>query len=142
MVIRNEVSGNQGDSRHAYNYTFVLDGDIAGRELTVVHNDGSVETIKIDASNHGELNFSLRGTERITIKNIQKRSKYTITAEKEALKDTGVDVKATPSNSKAEYSPAVCYSPDTEKTCYITNLSVNEDVDVIVATIAFGMGKQ
>jgi|GEM_PF-1575069 len=139
LVIRNEVSGNQGDSRHAYNYTFVLDGDIAGRELTVVHNDGSVETIKIDASNHGELNFSLRGTERITIKNIQKRSKYTITAEKEALKDTGVDVKATPSNSKAEYSPAVCYSPDTEKTCYITNLSVNEDVDVTFLNVKNGV---
>lgn len=139
LVIRNSVSGNQGDSRHEYSYKFTVDGDIAGRQLTVVHNDGSVENILIDQNNHGEMNFTLKGSERITIKNIQKRSKYTITAEKELLKDEGIDVKATSSNASAGYSPAVCYSLDTDKSCYITNLSVSEDVDVTFLNIKNGV---
>lgn len=139
LVIRNSIGGNQGDSHRVFKYTFEIDGDIAGRQLSVIHSDGGTETITIDENKHSTLEFTLQGTEKITIKGIQKHATYKITAQKEELSDIGYDVKATISNSNAKYSQSVCYSPDTEESCYIMNLSVNEDVDVTFLNIKNGV---
>lgn len=139
LVIRNSVSGNQGDARRTYNYVFKLDKDIAGRELSVIHNDGKVETIQIDANGHGELAFSLTGNERITIKDIQKKAMYTVTAEKEVLSKIGFDLYVTSSNAAAGYSQAVCCSTKDETSCYMTNLSVDEDVDITFLNVKNGV---
>ena len=139
LVIHNAVSGNQGDERRQYNYIFKLDKDIADRQLTVVHSDGSVESITIDENGHGELSFSLTGNERITIKDIQKKAMYTVTSEKEALSQIGFDIYVSSTNAGASYSPAVCYALETETSCYMTNLSVDEDVDITFLNVKNGV---
>ena len=139
LIIRNNVSGNQSDLRHVFNYTFTLDGDIAGRELTVMYSDGTTSSITIDANKHGTLSFTLTGKEHVTIKDIQKGSTYTITAEKAEQAEQHYEVKTMTSNSTAEYSEYVALSTDDEETCYVKNTNVNEDVDVTFLNIKDGI---
>lgn len=139
LVIRNDVSGNQSDLRHEFNYTFKLDGDVAGRQLTVVHSDGSVEYLNIDANMHGELTITLKGKERITIRNIKKGAKYVIKSDKDKLVTQGYEVKVLTSNPKTDYSQYVVLSADTDSTCYVENINVSEDVDISFLNIKNGI---
>jgi surface protein len=139
LIVRNKVSGNQSDEKQIFQYTLAITKDIPYRTLTAVRSDGKLYSIDIGETGAGNLSFELSGTQRITVRDIQKKAMYVISANKATLKESHIDVKAMASSDASTYGQEVVYSLDTDTDCTITNLDVDEDIDVTFLNVKDGI---
>ena len=131
LVIRNKITGNQSDLLHKFSYTLNIAGDIAYRQITAVLPDGGTTKIDINAEGKGSLTFQLSGTDKLTVRDIQKNASYSITSKRDSLALEGFDVTVGPTNTTG-YGPEVQFFNDTDTSteCDVLNTAVTENVDV------------
>ena len=140
LVIRNKVSGNQSDMLREFTYTFNVSGDIAYRNLTVILPDGKVTTIPINADKNGALEFTLKGTEKLTVRDIQKGASYTITSKRDSLALEGIDVTVETTSTETGYGNELQFYNDTKTdTNDVVNSAVSENVDITFTNVKNGI---